>query len=286
MQRLSAALLPSGFLFLGHAETLRGLSQEFHLCHTHDTFYYRRRAESEREYASPMQPASANNRSASSLPAVVETTTSWIEVIQRASERIANLSDGRVPPPRVTPERSIVTSVASASLAARSWDLGLVLEAMQQERFSQALELISALPADSQSDPDALLLRAVLLTNNGKLAESEQVCRRLLEIDELHAGAHYLMALCREHAGDTQSAIEHDQAAIYLDAGFAMPHVHRGIMAKRAGDASTAQRELGHALILVAREDASRVVLYGGGFSREMLLELCRAELRAAGGDA
>jgi chemotaxis protein methyltransferase CheR len=40
---IGQALLPRGFLFLGHAETLRGITPEFHLCHTHDTFYYRQR---------------------------------------------------------------------------------------------------------------------------------------------------------------------------------------------------------------------------------------------------
>jgi len=39
VRRIGEALLPGGFFFLGHAETLRGLTQEFHLCHTHDTFY-------------------------------------------------------------------------------------------------------------------------------------------------------------------------------------------------------------------------------------------------------
>jgi chemotaxis protein methyltransferase CheR len=93
------------------------------------------------------------------------------------------------------------------------------------------------------------------------------------------------MALCREHAGDSTGAIEHGQTAIYLDAGFAMPHLHLGIMAKRSGDAATAQRELGQALILLAREDASRILLFGGGFSRDTLLQLCRTELHAAGGE-
>ena len=41
--RLTRVLAPSGFFFLSHAETLRGLSQEFHLRHTHDTFYYQKR---------------------------------------------------------------------------------------------------------------------------------------------------------------------------------------------------------------------------------------------------
>ena len=43
VRRISQALLARGFLFLGHAETLRGITPEFHLCHTHDTFYYRQR---------------------------------------------------------------------------------------------------------------------------------------------------------------------------------------------------------------------------------------------------
>ena len=43
--RLWRALAPGGYLFLGHAETLRGLSSDFHLCHTHGTFYYQRKSE-------------------------------------------------------------------------------------------------------------------------------------------------------------------------------------------------------------------------------------------------
>lgn len=281
VRRISQALLPGGFLFLGHAETLRGISHDFHLCHTHDAFYYRRRDRLEPELAPETWPRSpAAKRPVYSLPSVVEVTDSWVEVIQGASERIASLAHrGGVP---AQPGQGAITSGSVA--AARGWDLGLVLEAMRQERFADALALIGSLPSDSQQDADALLLRAVLLTNAGRLGEAEEVSRRLLLLDELNAGAHYLMALCREHAGHPAEALEHDQTAMYLDAGFAMPHLHAGIMAKRSGDAAGARRELGQALILLDREDGSRILLFGGGFSRETLVELCRSELRAVGG--
>jgi chemotaxis protein methyltransferase CheR len=254
VRRISQALLPGGFLFLGHAETLRGITPEFHLCHTHDTFYYQQRGACEVAAPATWRPH-PQEPVEDFLPQVVESTASGGYAIQT---------------PLMAP--------------ARAWDLSLVLEAVRHERFADALALIGSLPADAHEDPDALLLRAVLLTNHGRINEAEEVCRRLLALDELNAGAHYLMALCREHDGETQRAIEHGLKAIYVDPGFAMPHLHLGILATRSGDAATAQRELGQALILLASEDASRILLFGGGFSRDALLQLCGTQLRAAGG--
>ena len=287
VRRISHALLPRGFLFLGHAETLRGITPEFHLCHTHDTFYYQQRdasgaAATATWAAPPGEPAE------DLLPSVVESTAYWVDVIQHAATRIAMLADARTrSPDQAAPPVTHAQPGSQPAVTAppRAWDLSLVLEAVRQERFADALELIGSLPVDSHEDPDALLLRAVLLTNHGRLSESEEVCRRLLDLDELNAGARYLMALCREHDGDANGAIEHGLTAIYLDPGFAIPHLHLGILAKRSGDADTAQRELGQALILLASEDASRILLFGGGFSREALLQLCRTQLRAAGGE-
>lgn len=253
--RISQALVPRGYLFLGHAETLRGITPDFHLCHTHDTFYYQQRDQFEAE----LTQLDTLSNAPLLLPVQVEPG------VKHSNDPVS---------------QHAVTAPPSA------WDLSLVLEAVRQERFADALELIGSLPADSHEDPDALLLRAVLLTNHGRVNESEEVCRRLLALDELNAGAHYLMALCREHEGDTDRAIEHGLTSIYLDPSFAMPHLHLGILAKRAGDTVGAQRELGKARVLLASEDASRILLFGGGFSRDALLQLCRMQLTAAGGDA
>jgi chemotaxis protein methyltransferase CheR len=276
--RMTSSLAPGGHLFLGHAETLRGLSSEYHLCHTHGTFYYQRKdprnihAELRRE---PTQGAVPE----AEIPVPVPTSTNtWVETIRQASDRIQVLTE------RPTASLALRAGRGAGHANQTATQLQLALELLKQERFSDALDLMGRLPAESDKDPDVLLLRAALLTHSGRLADAEHASSLLLARDELNTGAHYLLALCRESAGDPQGALDHDQAAIYLDPGFAMPHLHLGLMARRAGDWEGARRELGQALALLKREEASRLLLFGGGFGREALIALCRAELLSAEG--
>ena len=93
IDRIAASLAPGGYLVLGHAETLRGISRDFHLCQTHETFYYQRRSVA-REGDDATRAASApgfalESPSSKTPPSEVD---SWVDVIQRASDRIAALS--------------------------------------------------------------------------------------------------------------------------------------------------------------------------------------------------
>lgn len=155
---------------------------------------------------------------------------------------------------------------------------------MNREKYREALDALDRLPAESIRDGDAQLLRAVVLTNSGQTSAAESVCGQVLAADELNASAHYLLALCREHAKDIPQATEHDEAAIYLDPAFSLPHLHLGLLAKRAGDLARARRELSEADALLRKEDASRILLLGGGFNRKALMEFTEAQLRACGG--
>jgi chemotaxis protein methyltransferase CheR len=263
--RMAQALAPGGFLFLGYAETLRGLSQDFHLCHTHDTFYYQRQTAG--RPAAQLAGASAVAE-APPLWQAPDPSVTWMESIQKASERIASLAA------RTGQARPGGAAAAESSAPA----LERALELTRNERFTEALE---ALPEGPAGGVDAWLLRAVLLVNLGRAAEAEAACARLLQADDLNAGAHYVMALCREHAGDLATAAEEDHSAVYLDAAFAMPWLHLGLLARRGGQNQEARRNLEQALALLAREDSSRVLLFGGGFGREGLMQLCRSSLRS-----
>lgn len=284
MTRIARSLAPGGFLFLGHAETLRGISQDFHLRHTHDTFYYQRRRDGEMVGNDSLPLLMAVSNASSGVRTLVEPSNSWFDAIQRSSERIECLTKQKHEPCKDPPQNRRQQATNRQVPPPSQADLTVAIELLGKERFAEAMELLRTLPPETKADPDAQLLLAVLLTNGGNLPEAEKICQRLLKIDELNAGAHYLMALCREHAGDHKAAIAHDEAAVYLDAAFAMPHLHRGLVAKRCADMETARRQLGQAVVLLEREDVSRVLLFGGGFTREALTEFCRTELRACGG--
>lgn len=280
--RMSQSLAPGGYLFLGPSETLRGVSNDFHLLHTHDAFYYQRRRPE--EMIAPARGAGATTplpaeppRSADAVPG-----GSWVEAIGRATARVAAATQRRrsvlVPQAQSRPDREPGERRRGHS------HLEAAQELVRQERFDEAMAALRALPAGSAADAEMLLLRAALLTNRGSITEAQEVCRQILQIDELNAGAHYLLALCQEHAGAPHTAVEHDQTAIYLDPAFAMPHLHLGMMTKRRGDFTTARSALQRALTLLEQEHPSRILLFGGGFSREALLQLCRTELRTCGG--
>ena len=267
--RIAASLAPGGYLFLGHAETLRGISDDFHLCHTHDTFYYRRKDQLQSTNHNEIDKSTCATRSISPDVAL---NTAWVDTIRLASERVAALMSAPNPDNSATQPHRV------------DWKLAPALDLLRHERFSEALDHLRSGPPEAERDPDVLLVKAMLLTQAGQLTDAEASCHRLLEIDELNAGAHYVLALCREHAGERERAMEHDRVATHLDPGFAMPRLHCGLLARRGGDRDGGRRELAQALALLKREDVSRLILFGGGFTRDALIVLCQSALAECGG--
>jgi chemotaxis protein methyltransferase CheR len=233
--RLAQALVPGGFLFLGYAETLHGISQDFQLRHTQDSFYYQ-------------------NSMGRGAPDAVSTSTEatpsvWMEAIDGASVRIRRLS-----------ERA--------------------LEEADLENPTE--ELAGALHVGDGTE--GLLRRAALLVDSGLCAEAWDVSEALLRMDPLSAGAHFVRALCRGHAGDLTAATREDDEAIRLDPKFAMPWLHSGLLARRRGFTDQARLRLQEALGLLATETPLRLLLFSGGFSRDGLAQLCRSGLGSLAG--
>lgn len=274
--RLAVALAPGGFLFLGHAECLRGISEAFDLRLTHETFYYQRAQVTGDRY--PARPPSVPSTFDARQP---PPDTSWVDTIRQAADRVAQLTDSAG---RAAASGAMPASAASTGQPVEdAWEAERVLALLRAERFDEAIARLRALPDGAASSSKARLMLAALLTIRGEVAEAAALCEELLAADARNAGAHYVAALCCEHRGDGAAAAAHNHAAMALDATFAMPHLHLGLLAKRAGDRATARRELRRALTLLAQEDATRLLLFGGGFNGDALAQFCRAQLRSCG---
>ena len=233
VRRMTAALLPGGYLFLGHTDSLGGRPAGLEARYSHQTFYYRRIADP------PPAPRAA-------------------------------------PPAGAPWERPEPAPVAEEE----SYNSAVVL--LHAERYAEALELVTArLPGRPR--PRDSLLHGVLLAQTGRLDEAVVVTRRLIEADGLYADAHQLLGLCLEDDHTVQDAITQYRLAAFLDAGFALPRLRLGQLARRRGDDRAAAAELQQALFLLAREDEERITLFGGGFGRIALTVLCRSELDACG---
>ena len=268
--RIAQSLAPGGFLFLGHAETLRGVSDRFHLRHTHGTFYYELKGAGEPERVAPLAQPVPSSRPVS--PAIMDLGEHWFDTIRKASERVAAL----LAPP--------MANGATVHTPVLAWDPAPALHLFREERYAEALDCVRGRPPLTDQDPDVLLLEATLLAHGGHVAAAEAMCQRLLHVDEFNAGAHYVLALCSEHSAQQDRAVEHYKVAAYLDPEFAMPRLHLGLLARRMGNRDEARRELTEAIALLKREDPSRVLLFGGGFGREALVALSASALKECGG--
>jgi chemotaxis protein methyltransferase CheR len=205
MKRLHSRLRDGGYLFLGHAETLWQISDDFALISLGDAFVYRRLPEPlegetrrwvlrDRRTEEELRPTRADRRRGDSdrrgrsdedapLPAglVVEPPIAEIEAVVR-----------------VQPTRDPLDAVRSA-IAAGQYD----------EAADIAAEVVAATPLWAQ----AHYLQGVALTNLGRDADALVVLRKTVYLDPEHGYAHFLLGGALDRLGEPVAASRSYRAA-------------------------------------------------------------------------
>jgi len=255
--RFAHVLAPGGCLFLGHSETLRGISDDFDLIHDGDTFYYRRKA-GHSAHALPMP-----------MPAPVDVLSLLPHLAEPISIEIRPFPSVRPAEPK--PARSVVNAEKQRADMLGQRIVGLI----EIEQFDEAWGMLGQLPPDARTT----LLMAIVSMAQGRFEDAERAAHALISSGSYESDAHCLLGACREHQRAFDSAERHYRTASRLDRRFAIPHLRLGLLLDRSGDAAGGRIELEQALALLEYEDPERIALFSGGFSRKVLVELCKERL-------
>ncbi|ADO68290.1 CheR family methyltransferase [Stigmatella aurantiaca] len=249
MARLERALTPGGALLLGPSETPRGFSESFEVLQVGEAFYHRRKTG-----LTPVPMAAPRPLDVASL---------------QAASSVRWMSPPTPPAPRMPePPREPLGME-------RAWRL------LEEERYAEAQAWLEQLPEPDREQSSARLLRAVLHFQGGHFPEAERVAESLVATGRAEAAVYYLLGLCREQAGDEGGARNRYARAVHLEPTFALGHLRLGILARRAQEATPARVALRLALTLLAHEQPLHLTLFGGGFGRHGLMQVCQQELRA-----
>ena len=230
--RTARTLAPGGYLFIGHAESMRGVNDDLELHHSHGAFFYRK-------------PVAPHARKSQPLPAI------------------------NTPPP--LRERDAPVAL----------DLDAAIDLLRQERFAAAEVWTRDATMNGDARPRLLLARAIALMNLDDAARSEAdaLCRRIATDAPTLAEGHMLDGLLREQAGAEDAACRAYRAALAHDATCAVAQLALGRIARQRDNDEAARAAYQAALHLLPGESDARLVMFAGGFSRELLMQLCRSEV-------
>lgn len=243
VDHLRAALRDGGYLFLGDAETLYGMSAGFVSVPFEDAYVYRRQT------TSALAPASSPQRT----PAV----------------RTGGAPEQPHTPPQAAKQQAPRPAVTSAELQ-RTVESYIAVDDLT--RASQAAKRWMSL------EPDSLLARftlARLYAAQIRDAEAAQLLRELLARDSLHAPSYVLLGIICSRQGEMDEAIAQFQHAIYLEPRTPLAYFFLGNIYQELGQLRLAQRAYQQVLGLVA----DFVPEWDSGFTSELLVQVCKRNI-------
>lgn len=181
-------------------------------------------------------------------------------------------------PDRVERPFTVAPSPPPAPAPTRRSDDATIGAAIAHIAADRPEEALRCLP-DETPLPAFAVVRALALVKLGRLDAAEAACWWALDRDPVLEEAHHVLSVSRAARDDLGGARDHSRVALYLDPGFAMAHLHAATVLQRCGEAAAARRHLARTSELLPLESDRRIRLYGGGFHREALAQLCRRRL-------
>ncbi len=256
VENLFESLNPGGYLFIGHSETLTGITDRFETVEVGGVFLHRKPA-----------PAPVTGVS---LPETVDGHNSGRDV--RAPREAGHPEQRPARLPRVLPaEQRRPVDVAMLLETAR--------EASGDGRPHEVLEVTRELFALESENAEAHLLAARAYADNGDFDEAFASTQEALRIEPSRASARYMLGLIHLRSGRPEAAIAEFRRTVYADDDFALAHLNLGNLFRSRNDLRQACHAYESAVRALERSPDGPWSAFLGGFDPDLLLVTCRRTL-------
>jgi chemotaxis protein methyltransferase CheR len=250
VEGFASHLKPGGYLFLGHSETLAGISTKFDSQIYDGGFFYRKKSAEE--------PAKIN--AAAKAPDITHAK------VLANCERPLKLLKKAVPPLETNENIHACYEKAVARMNEKN-------PVKRENLFSKILE-------EKPDHMAAFLGEALISAHEGKLNEALTYCNMALLIDDLLPEAYFFRGLVFEMFAFTEDSLREYGKAILLNSDFVMPYYKLGKLCALTRQHKLGSRQLQNCMKLMAKIDRDTVIPYSGGITREVFLEQLREELK------
>lgn len=200
MHRLHRCLRDGGYLFLGHAETLWQVSEDFALVPLGDAFVYRKAVDPDNRRA--VLP----DRRTENEPRPTRADRRRGPVDRRAPELL-------IPVPPARPALPAPSALDLPALAPEPDPMVAVRVAVATGKYAEAADLAAEVTTVSPLRSEAHYLHGLALTNLGRDPEALVVLRKAVYLDPEDGFAHFLLAGALDRSGERVAAARSYRAA-------------------------------------------------------------------------
>ncbi len=247
----------SGYLFIGHAETLYQVTDKLKPIELEDVFVYRRtrKHDLEREVSAAK---------ASIIP-LRNNTKNIREVLEKDSLKAEKM--------RIKDKKGISRSEEETICAT-------AYKCFQEERFDECKALLQSVIENNDENMQAHLLRSQLYANEGRINEALGGVNKVLALEPMSPKAHFLLALLYEKQGKMDEAIRELKRVIFLDRRFALAYMNLADIYTAKKMHAEALREYNNAIESLCSSLPGEWEDFAGGFTSDVLVETCQRNIK------
>jgi len=148
------------------------------------------------------------------------------------------------------------------------------IQFMKQKKYNDAVELFMKILNQKPDHIESNFEIARCYANMGNLEKAKKWCEKTIELDPLHSGVYYIIALIAQENGETQDVISYLKKSLYLDSSYILAHYALSNIYHKIGNQTESNRYKIQALKIASKKNPDELIIDSDNLTYGKLLLL------------